>query len=200
VRLLRRGLLLIVLLVAALAAGTVVHELIGHGLTTIALGGKVTHVVILGVQFYPSIAFVNWPIVDGYGYIDTEGLAAGPRQHLARLAGSMSTWLVAVMASLLLWTRRRWFGWPKAVLIVLSLFWIDLLTYTLPSWGIPRSILWGQNTVSEPYEAAVALGIDGNAFRVLVFLSCGVMLTALLVHIFRARRYPPDEPTGKPAE
>ncbi|UCG32705.1 MAG: hypothetical protein JSU68_13690 [Phycisphaerales bacterium] len=196
----RRGLLLIAVLVAALVVGTFVHEVIGHGLTAVALGGQVTRVVILGVEFYPSLDFVGWPIVSGYGRIDTDGVAAGPRTHLVDLAGSMSTWFVAVLANLLLWTRRRWYGWPKAVVIMLSIFWIDLFTYTLPSWGMRRSVLWGPRDVSEPYDAAVALGINGDTFRAFVIITCCAMLLSLVLHWYRGRRYCAESTTGKPDE
>ena len=175
------------LLVAALIVGTFVHEVIGHGLTAVSLGGRITQVVILGLQVYPSLEFVDWPIVSGYGHINHDGVGTGPRLHLVNMAGSLSTWLVAVLANLVLWTRRRWYGWPRAVLIVLSLYWIDLFTYTLPTWGLKRSILWGP-VYSEPYQAAVGLGINGNAFRVFVLLTCGAMLLSLLLHLYRARR------------
>jgi hypothetical protein len=196
----RRGLLVVVLIIAALTVGTFVHEIIGHGLTAVALGGRITRVVILGMQVYPSPAFVDWPIVSGYGCIDTDGVADGPCKHLVDLAGSMSTWFVAVLANVLLWTRRRWYGWPRAVVIVLSLFWIDLFTYTLPSWGIRRSVLWGPRDVSEPYDAAVALGINGNAFRAFVIITCCAMLLSLILHWLRSRRYCEESATGKPEE
>ena len=60
---------------------------------------------------------------------------------------------------------------------------------SLPTWGLKRSILWGP-VYSEPYQAAVGLGINGNAFRAFVLLTCGVMLLSLLLHLHRARRRP----------
>jgi uncharacterized membrane protein len=173
---------------AALVAGTVVHEVIGHGLAATALGGHITQVVILGLQVYPSLEFVGWPIVSGYGSIDYDGAQAFIYPEIIDLAGSLSTWLVAVGANLVLWTRRRWQGWPKVVLVLMSIYWMDLLTYTLPSWGIPRSILWGQSYYSEPYQAAVGLGLDGNVFRAFVMVTSGAMLLSLVLHVRRSRR------------
>jgi len=179
---------------AALVAGTVVHEVIGHGLAATALGGRITQVVILGLQVYPALEFVDWPIVSGYGYIDYEGAQAFIYPEIINLAGSTSTWLVAVGANLVLWTRRRWYGWPKMVMVLLSIYWVDLFTYTLPSWGIPRSILWGQSYYSEPYHAAVSLGLNGNWFRAFVMLTCGAMLLSLLLHVRRSRGHSAPRP------
>ena len=184
--------LLLCLVLGALVAGTFVHEVIGHGLAAVSLGGHITQVTILGLQVYPSIEFVDWPILSGYGGINHQGADTGPQVHLIDIAGSLSTWLVAVLANVVLWTRRRWHGWPKVVMILLSLYWIDLFTYTLPTWGLKRSILWGP-VYSEPYEAAVGLGINGNAFRAFVLLTCGAMLLSLLLHLWRAHSQPAPE-------
>jgi hypothetical protein len=105
------------------------------------------------------------------------------------LAGSMSTWCVAVLAVSLLWLRR-WRGATRWILIGLSLWWIDLMTYLLPTWGIRRSILWGGRD-SEPYQAATALGIPGpvvQAFGVVTSLMLAAALVTRLVRDQRARR------------
>jgi hypothetical protein len=112
------------------------------------------------------------------------------------LGGSASTWLVSVAAIGLLWLRR-WRrpgrvhrpgrGWPRVVLILLGLWWIDLFTYTLPTWGLRRSIFWG-GTKSEPYEAAVALGVPGWLFQTFVIVSSLALATAWTTYLNRARR------------
>jgi hypothetical protein len=111
------------------------------------------------------------------------------------LGGSASTWLVSVAAIGLLWLRR-WRrpgrvhrpgrGWPRVILILLGLWWIDLFTYTLPTWGLRRSILWG-GTKSEPYEAAIALGVPGWLFQAFVVVSSIALATAWVVGIVRDR-------------
>jgi hypothetical protein len=84
-------------------------------------------------------------------------------------------------------------------MILLSILWIDLFTYTLPSWGFRRSILWGP-VYSEPYEAAVALGINGQAFRAFVIITCCAMLLSVILHWLRGRRYCAEFAIGKPEE
>lgn len=178
---------------ALLAAGTLVHEIIGHGGAAIALGGRITVVGLFGVQIYPTLETGGWPRAPGYGYMDYQGFDDPQKQRLVDLAGSFATWFVALGANMLLWTRRRWTGWPRIVMVILCLYWIDLFTYTLPSWGFRRSILWGAR-FSEPYEAAVALGINGNLFRAFVLITSAAMLAALLFHFRRALTCPANRP------
>jgi len=71
------------------------------------------------------------------------------------------------------------------VLVVLSLWWIDLFTYLLPSWGIRRSVFWGQSSHSEPVEAAIGLGIPRAAFQLLAVASCVLMAAVLAASIWR---------------
>jgi hypothetical protein len=78
--------------------------------------------------------------------------------------GAASTWLVSVIAVCLLW-MRQWRGRARRVLAWLGVWWIDVFTYLMPSWGLKRSVLWG-GTHSEPYEAAVALGAPGWAMQI----------------------------------
>lgn len=47
--------------------------------------------------------------------------------------------------------------------------WGPLLTYTLPTWGLRRSIFWG-GRVAEPCDAAVALGMPRHLFQGCVIL------------------------------
>lgn len=178
-------------LVLCHAVGTAWHEVVGHGLTGVACGGRIERVEVLTVQWYPRVEFVGW---DGaYGRCRVEGIQTGRGRRLMSLGGSMSTWLVSVGAVCLLWARR-WRGRPRVVLAFLGLWWIDLLTYTLPSWGLRRSILWGR-VYSEPYEAAVALGVPGPVFQALVVTSSLALAAGLALGLRRtcaARRSAPD--------
>lgn len=157
----------------SLVFGTLWHEVIGHGLTGIICGGHIEFIQILGLDIWPSLI---WRGFDGaYGYCDVQDVPTETGRQVVHLAGSMSTWIVSLIALLLL----RWRPWKPAArfaLICLSLWWIDLFTYTLPTWGLRRSVFWG-GTISEPYEAAVALGMPGFIFQALV-----VIATALMVY------------------
>jgi hypothetical protein len=161
-------------LVMSLPPGILWHELVGHGLTGVFLGGRITHVEILGVVLYPDLSWNGW---DGsYGKATVYGVTSTTGQWLVSLNGSMSTWLVSLISVLLLWIRP-WGPVCRTILVVLGLWWIDLLTYTLPSFGLRRSIFWG-GTYSEPYEAAVSLGVPGPLFQSFVVVSSAVLATA----------------------
>jgi hypothetical protein len=168
--------------------GTAWHEIVGHGLTGTMFGATITEIHVMGVQLWPSVRWEGW--TGQYGSCDmTEIPSAAGRQWMS-LGGSLSTWLVAVIAAVLLWSRR-WRGWPRFVLLWLSLWWIDMFTYTLPTWGLRRSILWG-GTYSEPYEAAVKLGMPGAFFQALVIISSILLAANTTLVLLRSRRTAAD--------
>ena len=172
------------LLALSIVVGTAWHEVVGHGLTAVLCGGKITYVETLGLRLWPTLGWVGWQ--GQYGYCNTEGVTTARAERVVSLAGSVSTWCVAVASTVLLWTRR-WRGWALRVLVVLSLWWVDLFTYTLPSWGWRRSILWGR-VYSEPYAAAVGLGIPGWAFQGAVVGTSLILALALAVRLSRRAR------------
>ncbi|HUU84027.1 MAG TPA: hypothetical protein VM243_11040 [Phycisphaerae bacterium] len=182
------------ILLVALILGTACHEVLGHGLTGVLVGGRIGYVEILGVQVWPELGWHGWP--DTYGLCAVTDVPDGTAGAVMRLAGSMSTWLVSVLAVALLWLRR-WRGWPRFVLVCLSIWWIDLLTYTLPSWGLRRSILWGP-VYSEPYEAAIALGVRGWAFQAFAIGTSALLATATWMAIRHGRQvgHPGDVDDG----
>lgn len=180
---LRSSLKYALLLPLSLVLGTAWHEIVGHGLAGVLCGGRLTYVKLLGFRVWPQLYWDRW---EGYGACGIEGITGYTGEKLMELAGSGSTWLVSVAAIVLLWTRRG-HGWPRVILVLLGLWWIDLFTYTLPTWGLRRSVLWG-GTYSEPYEAAVALGIPGWLFQTFVIVSSVALATALIVRLRRDRR------------
>ncbi len=172
------------LLFLTFAVGTAWHEVVGHGLAGVLCGGRIVGVQVLGFEWYPAIRWDGW---DGnYGSCTVDGIATATGDELMCLAGSMSTWLVSVVAIFLLWLRR-WRPWARGVLILLGIWWIDLFTYTLPVWGLRRSVLWG-GRYAEPFEAAVALGVPGWLFQAFVIVSCVALGVALC---YGARRFNP---------
>jgi hypothetical protein len=56
--------------------------------------------------------------------------------------------------------------------------WLDLLLYTLPSLGIPRYFFWG-HLYSEPFEAAVTLGVPGPVFQGFVMVTSAFLILAI---------------------
>ena len=162
-------------------AGTAWHELVGHGLVGIAFGGRIEGVHILGFQLYPTVKWDGW--TGQYGSCDLEGIDTPYGMYWMLLGGSLSTFVVAAIATVLLWIRS-WGRWSRALLLWLSLWWIDMLTYLAPTWGLRRSILWG-GRYSEPYDAAVRLGIPGGFFQVFVVVSCALMAITTILFLTR---------------
>ncbi len=162
--------------------GVAWHEVVGHGLVGMLAGGRISYVVILTVQFWPEIRWVGW--TGQYGACGVDDIPTTTGSAFMSLGGAMSTWCVGVIATILLRTRQ-WGPRLRIVLLVLSLWWIDLLTYTLPSWGLPRSVFWGQAEYSEPYEAAVELGVPGPLFQGFVVMSSAMLLSSFFLLLWR---------------
>lgn len=183
----------IVLMLALYPLGVICHEVLGHGLTGALVGGRVVRVEILGLDIWPRLQWKGWQ--GHYGYCDVRGISTRAGEAAMALAGSLSTWVVSIIAiALLYW--RRWSREARAVLLCLGLWWMDMLTYTLPSWGLPRSVLWGQREFSEPYEAAVALGLPGRYFQIAVILSSVLLLLAWIGIVTRMSRRLPARPSS----
>jgi hypothetical protein len=182
-------------LLLSIPIGTLWHELVGHGLTSVLLGGRIIYLEVLGVCLYPDLGWAGWQ--DRFGACGLSGLETATAVNLVSLAGSMSTWVVAVLATILLWLRR-WPRWADAVLVGLSLWWFDLLTYTLPSWGVRRYVVWG-TLRPEPYTAAVGLGIPGWAWQAFAVLTSAGLLAGVVIRIAggtRRRVAVPGPPTS----
>ena len=174
------------LLLVTFIVGTVWHEVVGHGLVGVIAGGRIGFVRILGLDVWPEVRWAGW---DGsYGRCQVDDVPTPTGEQIVSLAGSMSTWCVAVAATMLLWVRRWRRPW-RTILIYLSIWWIDLLTYTLPSWGLRRSVFWG-GTYSEPYESAVNLGIVGGSFQAFVVGTSIFLAAALILRLVRDAKPP----------
>ena len=169
------------------------HEIAGHGFVGVLCGGRVTRFQLFGWQFLPKCKWTG--TAEGLGVCDHTGLVTPWCVHLTDLAGSMSTFLVAAMAAYLLW-RCRARGVKRTALLCLSVWSTDLMTFTLPSFGLRRYI-WSGTRYSEPYSAAIALGIPGPLFQVLVL--AGFCAVILLV-VFALARSPKPAPRESPDE
>lgn len=167
--------------------GVACHELIGHGLVGKLCGGQVTNVEILAFRVWPRLEYIGWS--GRYGECDVVDIPTPTGEAILSLGGAVSTFGVAVIATALLW-YRRWGGFWRPIVITLSFWWLDLMTYLLPSWGLPRSIFWGQRTFSEPFEAAVSLGVSGPLFQMLSIAGCGLMLAAVIARLLLDSKIP----------
>jgi hypothetical protein len=165
--------------------GVVWHELAGHGLIGLLCGGRITRVQCFGVQFAPSLAWTG--LGEGLGAVDVVDLPTRTGENLTQLAGSLST-LLAAAAALWLLRKKRVDGAPRAALAWVGLWSLDIVTFTLPSLGLHRYVWYG-TTYSEPYEAAVALGIPGALFQMLA-IGSGFLI---LVGVVRALKLTPAD-------
>ncbi|MDO8629407.1 MAG: S41 family peptidase [Phycisphaerales bacterium] len=169
----RTGIRLLAYAAIALAVaptGVVWHEIVGHGLASVLCGGRVDRVQCWGLQFVPTLEWSG--LGEGLGAADVSGLENSAAEQITQLAGSVSTVLAAAFALLLLRIIRPR-GALRLALSCIGLWSLDMLTFTLPSLGFRRYI-WFGTTYSEPYEAAVALGIPGPLFQLLAV--CGSLL------------------------
>ena len=152
--------------------GVLCHELIGHGGVGILCGGRIAQLEILCIRWWPHLEWIGWN--GHYGSCRVVGVESEWCRHLFALGGSMSTFLVSI-ATIVIARLRRSSRELQAVLLCLAFWWIDLLTYTLPSWGLRRSVFWGQTDYSEPLEAAAGLGIPTSVFQTFVLVSCAAL-------------------------
>ena len=163
------------------------HEIVGHGLVGVLCGGRVTRFQLFGFELFPNFAWVG--IREGLGVCDHTGIAGRWCMHVTDLAGSMSTFVVATLAAYLLW-RFRPRGLKFTALLAVTLWATDLLTFTLPSFGLRRYI-WSGTRYSEPYQAAVSLGIPGPLFQAFVLVAFSlVSLMVVLAVIARLQEKP----------
>jgi hypothetical protein len=163
------------------------HEVAGHGLIGLLAGGKVARLQVLGLQLWPELAWTG--IGQGFtnlGECDLRDMPTPTGQRLSDLAGSLSTWCVGFAACVVLW-RSHWCGWRRAVLVCLTFWCTDLLSFTLPSLGLRRGIVFG-SSFSEPYEAATALGIPGWLFQALAIGTSLMIISATVARLYAQRR------------
>ena len=142
------------------------HEIAGHGLAGVLCGGTITKFHVFGLQFVPDFRWIG--LVGGLGVCKVTGISEWA-MNFNRMAGSMSTFIVAVIAVFILWKFRPQ-GLKLTATLAITLWAIDLMTFTLPSFGIRRYI-WSGTQWSEPYVGAVGLGIPGPVFQAFVVVA-----------------------------
>ncbi len=167
-----------------LIVATAWHEAVGHGLTAVAFGARITYIDVAGFRCYPEFRWIGRPRSGHFGECGLSRIDDPRADGLIRLAGSLSTWVIAVIATILL-CCGGFHGWTWVLTCALSMWWVDLFLYTVPSFGLRRYILWGPS-YSEPYEAAVALGVPGPVFQVFVFVTSAFLTLAIARQILPA--------------
>jgi hypothetical protein len=169
-----------------LIAATAWHETVGHGLTAVAFGARITYIDVAGFRCYPEFRWIGPPRSGHFGECGHSPIDDPRADGLIRLAGSLSTWVIAVIATILL-CRGGFHDWTWVLMCALSMWWVDLFLYTVPSFGLRRYILWGPS-YSEPYEAALAIGVPGPVFQGLVMATSVILAVAIVRQIVPAIR------------
>jgi hypothetical protein len=168
-----------------------VHEL-GHGLTTVALGGKFHALYIWpGVQVWPHpgrrltqhrMSNIGLAHLDFPADWEEEGWQEG----LVGLAGSGSNLVAAGLALAALWAFRPR-GWLFYLLAAESLLFLDILLYTfLPLVGLRHFFIVG-GASPEPLLSALMLGIPAWAFMLAVLLISALLAAGFVKTIQGAK-------------
>lgn len=127
---------LILILIFGVILGTLCHEIIGHGLTAIILGGKVTEICIItfqinssGVQFNPCV----------FGYMNYNLNEETPLKYgFILIMGSVFTFIISLIATLILLFKKIK-GYPKIIIMIFSLYFMDII------YNLVRSALYPGN-------------------------------------------------------
>jgi hypothetical protein len=123
---------LLLLLVFGNFVGTFVHELGGHGLTAILLGGKVTSICVLfvdvdssGLHFVPCIVKYGINFAFGRANYDFEHIT--PLQYgYITMMGSLITLLVSIIFSFVL-LYKDVKGYKKIIFSIFAIYFLDML-------------------------------------------------------------------------
>jgi hypothetical protein len=177
------------LLIAALFwLGVLLHEA-GHIVSAWIFGARLTRLNVLGLELVPRL---GWrPLVGHYGLMSVRGALTPHQRDVMRLWGSLATLGAALAAQAVLWLTRPRRGAVRLCVLTLCFFWLDILTHTLPTLGIPAYLLFGTRTVTssaEAYLAAVALGMPGWLFQALAVGVPVALLAATLIRWHLLRR------------
>ena len=172
----------LVILAALGFVGIIVHEL-GHGLTAEIVGGEFKALAVWpGVELWPDLGARRANMSGYFGMATTSCRSLGETKvHAVRFMGAGSTLAISLISTILLWVLRPKRRFVRHVLIALSLYFMDILTYTFcPQLGMPRFILVGRTTHhSEPLAAAVGLGVPKPLFNALIILISALILVAI---------------------
>jgi len=122
--------LLVIVLFFGAFLGTLTHELIGHGVTTILLGVKITEICVLFFKInQEGSSFTSCLSNNGFfGGLTIKFEESTPINYwFVAIMGSLSTFLVSILFSFILLFKKKLTGYLKQILIVFSLYFVDLL-------------------------------------------------------------------------
>jgi hypothetical protein len=89
--------------------GTLVHEFIGHGLTTLIFGGKITHICVLFLELNQESIFFN-PCINHSGYFGYLGWQFEEIDALSygfiTIMGPISTFFISIISSFVILFKK----------------------------------------------------------------------------------------------
>jgi hypothetical protein len=156
----------------------VFHELIGHGLTAILLGGSIDSIHLFCFKVFPNFEWSGIP-----GGVGIDNLEEGKLLDIVIIVGPISTWVVSLLAVIVLWVRRP-AGLLRVILVCLSLWCYDLLGEALLVWGIPKYLFFHSESPFH-YEAAVRLGIQDPLFHIFSIGTSICILAGVMLRLIR---------------
>src|SRR3989344_1164311 len=113
------------LLFFGLFFGTLIHELIGHSLTATIFGVKVTKVCVLFIEISANNMSLNLCHF-GATHFQTEDLN-DINYGFITIMGSVSTFIISLISSFILLFKTKLHTYKKYILIILSLYFIDII-------------------------------------------------------------------------
>lgn len=153
--------------------GTLIHES-GHVLVARASGARIEEVNVVGLNVYPVLRLHYQP--GKFGYVRFDHKLPYPQVEYMRLAGSLSTLAVALLAQGVLWAKPPRRTWPRLIVIAFCFSWIDVFWHTLLALLGLRS-----RAFAEAYNALVALGAPGWLVSMAVVGISALLLILTLV-------------------
>ncbi len=148
---------LILSVIIAVPVGTLVHEL-GHGITAVALGGRIEGIWVWPVRLFPGIQFTGWQL-DQFGWCSTSGVESEWGRGLKMLMGSGATSVLAYLLLIVSSLRLRASWLSIGVIAVGTVFAWDIFLYsTLPLAGLQHGVVIGGKS-AEPLWGAVGMGV-----------------------------------------
>jgi hypothetical protein len=197
IRFLGKFALLGLAVIGLMAVNLLVHEF-GHCITLNAMTGGCEGVYVApGIKVWPLAGFGaryegDWGVNVGLTQFYPDKLA--PTQWhdgLVSLVGSGSTAVLSLLALVSLWIFQPR-GWAEHLLMIQSLAFGDLLTYTiLPGlFGLPHFFFFG-GKYAEPLEGAVEMGFQRGVFINGVLIFSGLMLIGWAAYAWRRWRHTP---------
>ena len=162
---------LILLLSLGLVLGTVIHEFVGHGLTTYAFGGNVTRYKASIISYQNNILrlnpfYIGGGIDSGWYEYNNRSLDWGDYNPFAfgfiAIMAPVVALLISLTASIIILAKKPK-GWTRLILIIFSLYFIDPLSNFFTSdFYRPTGLIGFLNTFPF-YVISVLVAIIGSS-------------------------------------